>query len=140
MRRERRVFLHKRALIRIHQREAILNGNGPVFSRTPYPGTKVYETVKREGRLLMNDWEDYVFFEQKARYEMDGMSAELVTEMYRKAYRQFYLRPGPIMRRLQSKDFWFNIGRNVRIARRTFFKKPEKSELKRVIEAEGLSI
>ncbi|MEI2690577.1 MAG: radical SAM protein [Anaerolineae bacterium] len=107
---------------------------------TPYPGTKVYETVKREGRLLMNDWEDYVFFEQKARYEMDGMSAELVTEMYRKAYRQFYLRPGPIMRRLQSKDFWFNIGRNVRIARRTFFKKPEKSELKRVIEAEGLSI
>ncbi|MBE2233431.1 MAG: radical SAM protein [Anaerolinea sp.] len=107
---------------------------------TPYPGTKVYEIVKREGKLLMDDWEDYVFFEQKARYEMGDLTAELMTEMYRKAYRQFYLRPGPIMRRLQDKNFWMNLPRNIRIARRTFFKKPEKTELKRVIEAEGRSI
>jgi anaerobic magnesium-protoporphyrin IX monomethyl ester cyclase len=60
---------------------------------TPYPGTKVYEIVKRQGRFLINDWEDYVFFEQQARYEMGEMTAELVEEMYRKAYRQFYLRP-----------------------------------------------
>jgi radical SAM superfamily enzyme YgiQ (UPF0313 family) len=107
---------------------------------TPYPGTKVYEIVKRQGKMLVSDWEDYVFFEQKARYEMGDMSAELVEEMYRKAYRQFYLRPGPIMRRLQTRDFWFNLPRNARIARRTFFKKEEKTELRRVIEAEGLSI
>jgi anaerobic magnesium-protoporphyrin IX monomethyl ester cyclase len=44
---------------------------------TPYPGTKVYEIVKRQGRFLINDWEDYVFFEQKARYEMGEMTAEL---------------------------------------------------------------
>ena len=25
---------------------------------TPYPGTKVYEIVKRQGRFLINDWED----------------------------------------------------------------------------------
>ena len=56
---------------------------------TPYPGTKVYEIVKRQGRFLINDWEDYVFFEQKARYEMGEMTAELVEEMYRKAYRSF---------------------------------------------------
>lgn len=104
---------------------------------TPYPGTKVYEIVKRQGRLLVNDWEDYVFFEQKARYEMGDMTAGLVEEMYRKAYRQFYLRPGPVMRRLQTKDFWFNLPRNVRIARRTFFKKEEKSELRRAMEAQG---
>lgn len=107
---------------------------------TPYPGTKVYEIVKREGKLLMDDWEDYVFFEQKARYEMGDLTADLMTEMYRKAYRQFYLRPGPIMRRLQDRNFWMNLPRNIRIARRTFFKKPEKTELKRVIEAEGRSI
>jgi len=58
---------------------------------TPYPGTKVYEIVKSQGRLLIEDWEDYVFFEQKARYEMGEMTAELVEEMYRRAYRQFYL-------------------------------------------------
>jgi len=103
---------------------------------TPYPGTKVYETVKRQGRLLINDWEDYVFFEQQARFEMGEMTAELVEEMYRKAYRQFYLRPKPILRRLKTSDFWFNLPRNARIALRTFVPKKEKSGLRRAVEAE----
>jgi radical SAM superfamily enzyme YgiQ (UPF0313 family) len=104
---------------------------------TPYPGTKVYEMVKRQGRFLINDWEDYVFFEQRARYEMGDMTAELVEEMYRRAYRQFYLRPSPIIRRLKTKDFWFNLPRNVRIALRTFLPKKEKSGLRKQMEAEG---
>ncbi|MEA3336827.1 MAG: radical SAM protein [Chloroflexota bacterium] len=104
---------------------------------TPYPGTVVYETVKQQGNLLVTDWEDYVFFEQKARFEMGDMTAELVEEMYRKAYRQYYLRPGPISRRMKSKDFWVNLPRNLRIARRTFLKKDEKTELRRAIEAQG---
>lgn len=104
---------------------------------TPYPGTKVYEIVKRQGRLLVNDWEDYVFFEQKARYEMGDMTAELVEDMYRKAYRQYYLRPRPILRRVSTRDFWMNLPRNLRIARRTFFKKEEKTELRRAMEAQG---
>ncbi|MCB0044132.1 MAG: cobalamin B12-binding domain-containing protein [Caldilineaceae bacterium] len=104
---------------------------------TPYPGTKVYEIIKRQGRFLINDWEDYVFFEQQARYEMGDMSAELVEEMYRKAYRQFYLRPSPIMRRLKTKDFWLNLPRNVRIATRTFVPKKEKTNLRQAVEAEG---
>lgn len=104
---------------------------------TPYPGTKVYEIVKRQGRFLINDWEDYVFFEQQARYEMGDMTAELVEEMYRKAYRQFYLRPSPIMRRLKTKNFWFNLARNWRIALRTFVPKKEKTGLRKAVEAEG---
>ncbi len=104
---------------------------------TPYPGTKVYEIIRQQGRLLIEDWEDYVFFEQKARYEMGEMTAELVEEMYRRAYRQFYLRPKPILRRLGSKGFWLNLPRNLRIAARTFVPKPEKTELRKQMEAEG---
>lgn len=104
---------------------------------TPYPGTKVYEIVKRQGRFLINDWEDYVFFQQAARYEMGDMTAELVEEMYRKAYRQFYLRPGPIMRRVKTKDFWLNLPRNIRIALSTFIPQKEKVGLRKQIEAEG---
>jgi len=104
---------------------------------TPYPGTKVYEIVKRQGRFLINDWEDYVFFEQQARYEMGEMTAELVEEMYRKAYRQFYLRPSPIIRRLKTKDFWLNLPRNIRIAMNTFLPKKEKTGLRKQMEAEG---
>ncbi|MFZ4851017.1 MAG: B12-binding domain-containing radical SAM protein [Caldilinea sp.] len=104
---------------------------------TPYPGTKVYEIVKRQGRFLINDWEDYVFFEQKARYEMGEMTAEVVEEMYRKAYRDFYLRPSPILRRVKTKDFWLNLPRNVRIAASTFVPKKEKTGLRKAVEAEG---
>ena len=104
---------------------------------TPYPGTAVYEMVQKQGHMLINDWEDYVFFEQQARYEMGDMTADLVEEMYRKAYRQFYLRPSPIIRRLKTTDFWFNLPRNFRIASRTFVPKKEKTELRKSIEAEG---
>ncbi|MCS7040828.1 MAG: radical SAM protein, partial [Caldilineales bacterium] len=105
---------------------------------TPYPGTAVYAQVKREGRMLIKDWEDYVFFDQKARYEMGEVTAELVEEMYRKAYRRFYLRPSPILRRVKTKDFWLNLPRNIRIATRTFFPKKEKTKLRKQIEAEAL--
>ena len=66
------------------------------------------------------------------------MTAELVEEMYRKAYRSFYLRPSPIIRRLKTRDFWFNLPRNLRIARNTFVPKAEKTELRRKIEAQAL--
>ena len=105
---------------------------------TPYPGTKVYEIVKSQGRLLIEDWEDYVFFEQKARYEMGDMTAELVEEMYRRAYRQYYLRPKPILRRLGSRGFWLNLPRNMRIALRTFAPKAEKTELREQMETQGV--
>jgi len=65
------------------------------------------------------------------------MTAELVEEMYRKAYRRFYLRPSPIIRRLKTKDFWMNLPRNMRIAMRTFIPKKEKTALRKAVEAEG---
>ncbi|OQA47171.1 MAG: Oxygen-independent coproporphyrinogen-III oxidase 1 [Chloroflexi bacterium ADurb.Bin325] len=102
---------------------------------TPYPGTIVYEQVKKNGRFLMQDWEDYVFFDAKARYEMGDLTAELMEEMYRKAYRQFYWRPKYIARAMRRKDFWLKFGRNLRIAYRTVVPRREKTELRRAIES-----
>ncbi len=102
---------------------------------TPYPGTIVYEQVKKHGRFLVQDWEDYVFFDQKARYEMGDLTAELMEEMYRKAYRQFYWRPRYILRAMSRKDFWLKFGRNARIAWRTIVPRKEKTELRRAIGA-----
>ena len=102
---------------------------------TPYPGTIVYEQVKRNGRFLVQDWEDYVFFDTKARYEMGDLTAEMMEEMYQKAYRQFYWRPKYILRAMRRKDFWLNFGRNARMAYRTIFPQREKTELKRAMEA-----
>jgi hypothetical protein len=104
---------------------------------TPYPGTKVYEIARREGRLLMDDWEDYIFFEGRARYELGDLTAELQEEMWKKAYRQFYLRPHRILMTVSRKDFWLNYRRSLRVAWRTIFPRREKTDLKKKLEARG---
>ena len=101
---------------------------------TPYPGTMVYEMVKQNGHFLMEDWDDYVFFEGRARFEMGDLTAELVERKWRQAYRRFYLRPHRIMRTLTSKDFWINWRRTFRLAFRTLFPRDEKTDLKKAVE------
>jgi anaerobic magnesium-protoporphyrin IX monomethyl ester cyclase len=93
---------------------------------TPYPGTKVYEIARAQGRLLVKDWDDYVFFAGKARYEMDGMTAELVERKWREAYRRFYLQPHRIVKTLLRPATWLNLGRTARIAWRTIFPPEEE--------------
>ncbi len=101
---------------------------------TPFPGTQVYEMVKENGHFLMKDWDDYVFFEGKARYEMGELTAELVERKWREAYRRFYLRPGRVLRTVTRKDFWLNWRRTFRMAFRTLFPRQEKDDLKRAME------
>jgi radical SAM superfamily enzyme YgiQ (UPF0313 family) len=102
---------------------------------TPYPGTKVYEIAKRQGRLLLDDWEDYVFFDGRARYELGDMTAELIERKWKEAYRRFYLRPHRIVMTLTRKDFWLNWRRTFKVAFKTIFPKKEKTELRKSIEA-----
>jgi len=92
---------------------------------TPFPGTKVYEQVKREGKLLMDTWDDYVFFEGRARYEMGDLTAELVERKWRESYRRFYLRPRRVLRTLLRKETWLQFPRTARMAWRTVMPKAD---------------
>lgn len=102
---------------------------------TPYPGTKVWEIVKRQGNLLLEDWEDYVFFDGRARYELGEMTAELVEKKWKEAYRRFYLRPHRVVATLARKDFWLNWRRTFSVAFNTLFPKKEKISLRQEVEA-----
>ena len=86
---------------------------------TPFPGTEMYNQVLEKGRLLVNDWDDFAFFENKAQFETDEMPAELVEQKWREAYRRFYLRPSRVARTLLRKRTWQELPRTVRMARRT---------------------
>lgn len=86
---------------------------------TPFPGTQMYDTVKAQGRLLAETWDDFVFFEGKARFEMPGLPADLVERKWKEAYRRFYLRPKRIARTLARKETWLQLPRTVRMAWRT---------------------
>jgi len=86
---------------------------------TPFPGTEMYRQVLENGRLLVNDWGDFAFFENKAQFESDDMPAELVERKWREAYRRFYLRPRRVARTLLRKRIWLELPRTVRMALKT---------------------
>jgi radical SAM superfamily enzyme YgiQ (UPF0313 family) len=72
----------------------------------PYPGTELWEIVRRDGRLFSMEWHDYAIHDEKARYELPGLPPELVERKWHEAYRRFYLRPSRVWRRATSPDTW----------------------------------
>jgi len=86
---------------------------------TPFPGTQMYEMVKAQGDMLAETWDNFVFFEGKARFEMPGLPAELVERKWKEAYRRFYLRPKRVARTLMRKETWLRLPRTARMAWRT---------------------
>ncbi|MBM3130633.1 MAG: radical SAM protein [Chloroflexi bacterium] len=102
---------------------------------TPYPGTQVWEQVHRNGgRMIVKDWEDYVFFEGKARYEIGATTAELQERKWKEAYRRFYLRPHRIAMTLARKSTWQHFPRTLRMALKIVLPKKTKDEVKAVGE------
>jgi len=98
---------------------------------TPYPGTKVWEQVHRNGgRMLVKDWQDYVFFEGKARYEMGETTAVIQEKKWKEAYRRFYLRPHRILMTLLRKSTWQHFPRTLRMALKIVLPKKTKDEVK----------
>lgn len=97
---------------------------------TPYPGTKVWEQVHRNGgRMLVKDWQDYVFFEGKARYEMGDTTAAVQELKWTEAYRRFYLRPHRVLMTLMRKSTWQHFPRTLRMALRIVLPKKTKDDV-----------
>ena len=55
---------------------------------TPFPHTKAYEDLEREGRILTRDWNDYSA--DKVVYQPKQMSAERLQELLDLAWSRFY--------------------------------------------------
>jgi radical SAM superfamily enzyme YgiQ (UPF0313 family) len=72
----------------------------------PFPGTEMYDIILREGHLFSHDWADFAIHDEKARFEIGNLTAELVERKWREAYRRFYLRPSRVWRRATSLDTW----------------------------------
>ena len=69
-----------------------LNTLGAQFTIvTPYPGTGYFEEVKREGRLLTEDWEKFDIYTPVIRH--DRLSPEDLLRLKARAFQRYYLRP-----------------------------------------------
>lgn len=71
---------------------------------TPFPGTELYAWAKSNGLLKHTDWKLYDL--AHPILELPGLSGAQVAESYRRAYREFYLRPSYILGRLGALFSW----------------------------------
>ncbi len=86
----------------------------------PYPGTKLYEMIEKEGNIFSHDWTDYAIHTDRAKFEIGDLRAELVERKWREAYRRFYWRPRRLVKRLMMPDTWKHLPARLRDARRFF--------------------
>ena len=76
----------------------------------PYPGTELYEQAKLNGWFVKKDKTDLIEGDglQQSTLEYPGVSKEFIFEEVERFYRQYYLRPKPILRiiktMLEDKD------------------------------------
>ncbi|MEK6871456.1 MAG: radical SAM protein [Nanoarchaeota archaeon] len=67
----------------------------------PMPGTELYDVVKREGKFLDVGWKGYTAYSSGA-FVHGKVTPKLMTQMQKQAYKQFYLRPSFVYRRLKK--------------------------------------
>jgi anaerobic magnesium-protoporphyrin IX monomethyl ester cyclase len=69
---------------------------------TPFPGTELYENARDSGELRRDaSYDEYMLgFSENIPYVPRGLTAQRVKEFQGKAYRQFYLRPSFIAKRV----------------------------------------
>ena len=106
---------YERAIARLHSLGIMINGSfvfgldsdtKDVFKRTvdwgvenalttstyhiltPYPGTRLYDAMKKENRLLHEHWDQYDT--RQVVYKTKGLSAQELKEGYDWAYKSFY--------------------------------------------------
>jgi anaerobic magnesium-protoporphyrin IX monomethyl ester cyclase len=66
----------------------------------PFPGTPIRAIIEQQGKILEKNWNKYDNIEGKALFEHGNLTKELMERMHKQAYKEFYMRPGFILRRI----------------------------------------
>lgn len=66
---------------------------------TPVPGSPLFDTIKREGKIFSEKWEDFNAFNEPL-FEYKNSKFNLMMEMQKRAYREYYFRPKMFVRKL----------------------------------------
>lgn len=67
----------------------------------PFPGSELYEIMKREKKIRTDNWDNYTTFNpipENVPYVPDGMTAQQLIKLQKVGTMQFYLRPKMIYR------------------------------------------
>ncbi|MBI4845295.1 MAG: cobalamin B12-binding domain-containing protein [Candidatus Omnitrophica bacterium] len=80
----------------------------------PYPGTRYFDELESSGNILSKDWSKYICHQvDDPLYKHQNLSWQTISRSYKKAVREFYLRPSYVLRRfirsIRKGDFIFDI-------------------------------
>ena len=80
---------------------------------TPYPGTELYERAFRDHMLRHQEWSAYDL--SHPVLELPDVPSETVQAYYYRAYREFYLRPSYMLKRILAIRTWYEFSTYSRV-------------------------
>ena len=74
------------------------------FTRAiPFPGSEMYTTLKSQGNIITENWDDYDYFSTDTKiFIHKNLSPETIEKKMKAAYRRFYLRPAFVYREIKK--------------------------------------
>jgi hypothetical protein len=69
----------------------------------PFPGSEMYNTLKNEGKIRTDNWDDFTTFNpdpEKVSFVPEGMTAGELIALQKKGTKMFYLRPSMMWKQL----------------------------------------
>ncbi|MBI2875351.1 MAG: radical SAM protein [Candidatus Tectomicrobia bacterium] len=90
---------------------------------TPYPATELYLEGLRQGVIARDYWQEFAQNPQEAfvtPFWNEHLVREELLELFRLAYRRFYLRPSYVLRRFQRLGSWKEFKHAARAGMRVF--------------------
>jgi radical SAM superfamily enzyme YgiQ (UPF0313 family) len=67
----------------------------------PIPGSEYTKLIEKEGKVFAKSWSDYGAF-KKPIFQHQSLTPELMERMQKKAYRDYYLRPKMILKKIME--------------------------------------
>jgi anaerobic magnesium-protoporphyrin IX monomethyl ester cyclase len=80
----------------------------------PYPGTALYDEIKKNGKIYITDWDQYGQYEGSACFEHGVLNPALLTEMSKKAEKEYYFDPKYIMKQLVNPETYLFLPRRIK--------------------------
>lgn len=69
----------------------------------PYPGTRLYQKYEEQGLINTKDWSDYLQHKSTTKvYQHPNLDWKTIEYYYKKSFREYYLRPSYIFKRLKK--------------------------------------
>ncbi|MCX6995559.1 MAG: radical SAM protein [Kiritimatiellaeota bacterium] len=88
----------------------------------PYPGTALYDEVKKNGKLYITDWDQYGQYERSACFEHGALTPDLLKQMCKKAEKEYYLDPKYVVKQLLNPETYLFLPRRLKAALRVISK------------------